>query len=142
MKRVVPSLLVCLLTLLSGPGLRMTTLPELLATLHGADPAQALLPACCRRNGAHHCAMQMAQMSATENAEHNRRAAFSTPDTCPCFPRTLARSAPETPAVLTAAILLSGQVATDNLARIRLLSVHARWLSLRADRGPPATSQI
>jgi len=50
------------------------------AALPGSDDAS--LPACCRRHGAHHCAM-MAMLS---SRQHNFTPTFSAPPTCPYYP--------------------------------------------------------
>lgn len=46
-----------------------------------ANP-DANLPACCRRNGTHHCHLNMQQASATAG----RDAVFATPSKCPFYP--------------------------------------------------------
>jgi hypothetical protein len=43
------------------------------------------LPACCRRHGAHHCAMDQ-DMQAALQQETSSTPAFSAPATCPSFP--------------------------------------------------------
>lgn len=144
MKRVLPSLLVCLLSLFSGPGLQATTLSALVLAIHGANSAsiaESLLPACCRRHGAHHCAMQMAQ-TALRDAQDKGQATLSTPDTCPCFPHTQTSSAPVTPAVLTRTAIFSNQHTDGRLASGRVLHPRFRQLSKRFNRGPPATTQV
>lgn len=51
--------------------------------LEGSDDAR--LPACCRRNGAHHCAMN-AEMMAMMARAYGTAPAFTAPATCPMFP--------------------------------------------------------
>src|ERR1700723_613398 len=55
----------------------------LAATLGASDDAG--LPACCRRHGAHHCAMSM-RMAAAIMDTASGNAIFSAPATCPEFP--------------------------------------------------------
>ncbi len=43
------------------------------------------LPACCRRNGAHHCEMN-AEMMAAMHRIYGSTPAFAAPSTCPMFP--------------------------------------------------------
>jgi hypothetical protein len=43
------------------------------------------LPACCRRNGAHHCAMSEDMQAALERATGSAPT-FTAPATCPSFP--------------------------------------------------------
>jgi len=73
MRRVLSILLLLLFGL--GP---------LTATLEASDDAG--LPACCRRHGAHHCAM-MAMMA---RQRHDSAPGFSAPSTCPCYPGSAA----------------------------------------------------
>src|ERR1700733_16076757 len=60
---------------------------------------ESSLPACCRRNGKHHCVM-----TALENGETS----ISAPDCCPCLPHALVSTAPVSAALLA--------VTTDSLA--------------------------
>ena len=53
------------------------------AMMPGSEDAS--LPACCRRNGAHHCAMSM-QMVAMMARIADPRPSFSAPLTCPLYP--------------------------------------------------------
>jgi hypothetical protein len=58
-------------------------LPSVMALLPGSDEAR--LPACCRRDGAHHCAMSAAMMA--RMMEYDSRApGFSAPSHCPFYP--------------------------------------------------------
>ncbi len=57
-------------------------LGPLSAFVDGSEDAS--LPACCRRNGAHHCAMAM-QMAAMARIP-DPHPAFSAPLTCPYYP--------------------------------------------------------
>lgn len=58
-------------------------LGPLAATLEASDDAG--LPACCRRNGAHHCAMSM-EMAASAQAQPGSTPTVSAPLTCPAYP--------------------------------------------------------
>ena len=51
----------------------------------GSDP-ESNLPACCRRNGAHHCMMSAEQMEALLHGEHLTVIRSK----CPLYPTTLA----------------------------------------------------
>jgi len=53
------------------------------AMVDGAEDAN--LPACCRRNGAHHCAMSV-EMMATMSHIVDPRPSFTAPLTCPYYP--------------------------------------------------------
>ena len=52
----------------------------LIAPLFARD-ADANLPACCRRNGKHHCMMRM-----MEQRSGNQKGFTSVSEKCPCFP--------------------------------------------------------
>src|ERR1700677_2076186 len=66
----------------------------LAATLGASDDAG--LPACCRRHGAHHCAMSMRMVAAIMDTAPGK-AIFTAPLTCPEFPGSAAAttSAPQ-----------------------------------------------
>lgn len=55
-------------------------LGPLAAALPGSEDAR--LPACCRRLGAHHCAMAMRMMM----QEADQQPSFNAPATCPNYP--------------------------------------------------------
>lgn len=81
-----------LLMLLFGLG-------PLTATLQASDESR--LPACCRRHGAHHCAMAQAMRAQVYASASGRTPAFTAPSHCPMFPRGTA--APSTSAAALAA---------------------------------------
>jgi len=58
-------------------------LGPLQGVLQASDESR--LPACCRRNGAHHCAMGQDMLAALERAIGSTPA-FTAPATCPSFP--------------------------------------------------------
>lgn len=101
------------------------------------DSGDARLPACCRRHGAHHCAMamQMAAMWAQSSTP-----SFSAPPTCPLFPEF--KAGPSTPADALAASAAQARVLL--LQGRALLAGGVDWrlapLLTRAGRGPPASS--
>jgi hypothetical protein len=60
--------------------------PLLASALAVAQGPESNLPACCRRNGAHHCMMSADQLSSLLNGTH-----FTViPSKCPAYPRALA----------------------------------------------------
>ncbi|HEX4028778.1 MAG TPA: hypothetical protein VHX20_00350 [Terracidiphilus sp.] len=111
-------------------------LGPLSATLEASDDAS--LPACCRRNGAHHCAMTAEMEAMRANWQQDSSPAFSAPSTCPYYPGAAA--------VLTgpAAALAAAAAALPSLRTqaYRQAAFHTRILSgperTRAGRGPPA----
>jgi hypothetical protein len=99
------------------------------ALLPGAADAQ--LPACCRRHGAHHCAMAAA-MSAPPSGTHQ----FTAPNHCPLY-RT-GHLAP------TPVFALALTPAAAGLAAIRFTATHSvsadlNRPSIPSSRGPPAS---
>lgn len=125
-----------LLALIFGMG-------PLSAVLPGA--ADANLPACCRRNGAHRCAMaagaaaQMAGMMAA--AGRDGRSAFSAPATCPAYPGPLL--ALLTPAAHALRAPAHAMPVPASVARAPLPGDQPHgWGPGRtyAGRGPPATT--
>jgi len=114
-----------LLTLIFSLGPLATALP-------GNDEAR--LPACCRRLGAHHCAMMMANGSATPS--------FSAPMQCPDYPGTA-------PALIGSShALIVIPVAVPELKWVNepTLSVQIMFVSragkAHSGRGPPALQLI
>ncbi len=59
-------------------------LGPLSATLEASD--DAYLPACCRRHGAHHCAMAAMMAATRARQRQDSTPAFSAPSTCPYYP--------------------------------------------------------
>jgi hypothetical protein len=110
-------------------------LGPLAVLIDGADDAS--LPACCRRNGTHHCMMTDAMLARMVQAALSAPA-FTAPSHCPQFPaRGNAVPSP------TLAVAHAPQV--DNAGIPALLAIgpsgsHARGIHLRtpALRGPPA----
>jgi len=103
-----------------------------LFALSGA--AESKLPACCRKNGAHHCTMSMEQLEALASGEHFA----ATPSKCPMFPKAVS-PAPHRdlsfnrPAVLFAEVLSHPALhrQTEAWARVALEGA-------RQKRGPPS----
>jgi len=117
----------------------------LLALLFGLGPLAAALPAsedarlpaCCRRNGAHHCAMS-ARMARMAEAASDGRAAVSAPATCPHYPgAAMALMAPMHALLAPAAEFVVPQSSEPALS---FANISARTAPARrhAGRGPPA----
>jgi hypothetical protein len=106
-----------------------------LMSAFGADP-DAKLPACCRRNGKHHCAMAAGSSASPEPG-------FKANDKCPLYPgaalSTSVVPAIAPPAAALTAILCGG----DNLLRSRhRLAIPAERLRAHLKRGPPFFSTL
>jgi hypothetical protein len=111
-------------------------LGPLTATLQASDDAS--LPACCRRNGAHHCAMSAALQSWMLRTQ-SRTPAFSAPSHCPLYPgHSGAFSAPAHALIRTP----QGLPALLQQSRITVLYRAILFdapLRAHANRGPPAS---
>ena len=110
--------------------------PFVLPLLAATPAAQSALPACCRRNGAHHCAITMAMAAEGLSGAHF----YAPPDRCPMFPKAVApvRSQQLTfniPALLFAEVVSHPAIRRQTEARARV----ALDLS-RQKRGPPTAS--
>ena len=96
------------------------------------------LPACCRRQGAHHCAMSEEMQAAMERAT-STAPAFSAPATCPSFPGfALGFSTPShalTPSGSTALILLE----QPHTPPVEQSDVRTCDLLTRSGRAPPSS---
>jgi len=107
-----------------------------LSALSGASDDDANLPACCRRNGAHHCAMaaMMARMMASSGPS------FSAPATCPLYPHgTAAAIAPAfAPAVAPASQPMILVAAFETASRHT--ATPSSPSHTHAGRGPPTQS--
>src|SRR5258708_833559 len=112
----------------------------LLATIQGSDETR--LPACCRRSGAHHCAMTTRMAAMMEQAASGSDATLNAPATCPLCPGFMA--GPAAPAHALAASQL--RLPSPHLQVLTFVHgrVNARLTPVRshAGRGPPASSQI
>ena len=106
------------------------------------DSEEAYLPPCCRRHGAHHCAMAMEMAAMMRDAASGKMPAFGAPMACPQYPGLAAMLAVPAPALTASATVLqvaqrqSGIAAGDHAAPA---SPPAR---IHAGRGPPAVNFI
>jgi hypothetical protein len=108
-------------------------LPAIAAVLPGS--ADSRLPFCCRRHGAHHCAMDAATDSAqSPNSGH----VVNAPSRCPQFPGAI--PATISPAFVTASAPAEWPALTAGIyARVaRRDAARAGRLNAQLDRGPPS----
>jgi hypothetical protein len=98
-----------------------------------ADDASSL-PACCRRNGAHHCSMKMQQR---QTLQHGRQV-VEVSAKCPCCPGTAASLHHELLAFTDAPTVTSARLTQP--ARLRQTEAWARiaLAGARHKRGPPS----
>jgi hypothetical protein len=112
-------------------------LGPLSAFIDGSEDAS--LPPCCRRHGAHHCAMAM-RMAAMAHLPPDPRPAFNVPLTCPNYP------GPSITILMPSHALTAAQ-ANPHIAMTRSVArVFARKCvqespsRAHAGRGPPAAN--
>jgi len=109
-------------------------LGPLAAAFQGMDESR--LPACCRRDGSHHCAMdEQTAMSLMQRAQSGP--AFDAPSRCPYYPRTVARAAGPAFTLASGAVVAADLAVQPHVA----IGTHAARLqpALRnyEGRGPP-----
>ena len=88
-----------------------------LAAMLPASDGDSRLPPCCRRHGAHHCAMSMRMAALMSQATSGGKPIFTAPLTCPYFP---------------------GYLAGPTLSLVALANARLSQIRTRAGRGPPA----
>ncbi len=114
-------------------------LPFLAPALSAGATAESQLPACCRRNGRHHCAMSAAaraMMASADAKQHGFRAPL---ERCPYQQHSLGvvhheSSAVHAPGVTTVALLREPSAAAQAECLRRISFDRSRQ-----KRGPPAT---
>jgi len=123
MRRVFPILLILVFSL--GP---------LLPTLGASEDTR--LPACCRRHGAHHCAMPSRVADMMSKAG---KPAFTAPASCPAFPRSSDATPPGQQALAAAPPSLPVLLAQMHSPVAARAAARVSQIRTRAGRGPPET---
>jgi hypothetical protein len=136
-------LLSILMMLVLGLGPTVTAVPasSLASALRGSISGkidESQLPACCRRNGRHHCALSAQAASAGAASREN---SISANECCPCPPGTLLSTAPSITAIVSThadSIALASEYRPANTT-----AANAQASDRRSEpkRGPP-TPQI
>ena len=103
----------------------------LVSSLLGAGAAEASVPACCRRDGRHHCAMPAEEQDQGSGAHAVR-------EKCPYTPATpavllLHSFTPETAAAIFAGVIRHPAVSPQTDAQLRV-----SFDRVRQKRGPPS----
>jgi hypothetical protein len=98
------------------------------------QPDDSQLPACCRRNGKHHCALSN---RASSSLGAPRETTISANDCCPCAPQPLDSTAPSISAILaeagtSAAVPSEFRILQTISSQARLTAQHTQ-----PQRGPP-----
>jgi hypothetical protein len=108
-------------------------LGPLTAVFSASDDAR--LPACCRRNGAHHCAMAAAMRAQVAN---DTSPGFSAPATCPLYPGVMSTLITPADALLASPLSLRMLLMhTHMLAALRDKAIE-NPIRAHAGRGPPS----
>lgn len=112
-------------------------LPQVSAMLLSGAPSEAALPACCRRNGAHHCMMSAMERAKMTQVTSEKR--FGAPlEKCPMQQKALAAVHHEQSVVgaadVTTTALLQEPSAASQAECLRRISFDRS----RQKRGPPA----
>jgi hypothetical protein len=117
----------------------------LLVLLFGLGPlASALdldgdagLPACCRRLGAHHCAMAAEMARAMAQVPSGSAPMVTAPLTCPLYPGPAALMAGPAPALVRLAAAMPALHRRAFTPATRRTAVSSRSALAHAGRGPP-----
>ena len=113
----------------------------LLALIFGLGPLSfallpnddASLPACCRRHGAHHCAMS------SEASSYFRTPAFTSPAHCPLFPQYGNASPTSTAALARTSVFSISALEEPRPGSTFQASADNIYLSTPSLRGPPSS---
>jgi hypothetical protein len=114
-------------------------LGPLSALVDGTEDAS--LPPCCRRHGAHHCAMYQRILAMRARQAIDPRPAVSDPLTCPNYPgATFAILMPAHAVTAAQAEAMTAWMAVSHVVLPPYASVVSVPLRAHAARGPPATT--
>jgi hypothetical protein len=115
-------------------------LGPLAVTLSAGDDSR--LPACCRRDGAHHCAMSAqtaAQMAAMMSDADPATPTVKAPATCPYFPGYTVASSTTNLALSSPPLSLPTLLAEPHSPATGRAAARISKIRTRANRGPPAS---
>lgn len=100
------------------------------------DSEDSRLPACCRRNGAHHCALAL--QAAVTMAAAAGEAVLTAHKTCPCFPSSIATNLRAPDALAAAPASAAALLAQRHSAAAGRAAARQSQIRTRVSRGPPA----
>jgi len=107
-------------------------LGPLAAALPGSDESR--LPPCCRRHGAHHCAMKMRMAAQAASG----KPVFTAPITCPLFPGFAVLPTASMDALAAAPSSLPALLAQSHALAANRTAARMSQVRTRTGRGPPA----
>lgn len=99
------------------------------------------LPACCRRNGAHHCAESMNKLSVAV-AIASGVPIFTAPSTCPEYPGTAPMNIAAQHAVAASPFSLAVALSQSHSPASSRASARISKGRTRCDRGPPTSIPV
>jgi hypothetical protein len=108
--------------------------PFVLPLLAATPDLQSSLPACCRRNGAHHCAGTTAMAAESLNGAH----LYASPDRCPMSPKAVAPVRSQHLTFNSPALLFAEVVSHPAMRRQTEARARVALDTSRQKRGPPA----
>ncbi len=137
--RPVRRLLSIVLLAIFGLGPAISAIPAAaLASGWSGKVDESRVPACCRRNGKHHCALS----GGMEQPSSEGETAFAANDTCPFAPQSMAVTAPTMAAVLHPSL---GAAQLESELCVLLAAVTFVLLASRRSqpkRGPPTLQSL
>lgn len=112
--------------------------PSLSWALTQSSVDESRLPACCRRNGKHHCAMSEEMVGRIVAASSGKTPTIGAPGHCPFYPT--AQNATLTPIFVAAPqpASLPTHLLAERISIACITRVSTAILGARAVRGPPA----
>jgi hypothetical protein len=123
------------------------TLSILLVLFFGLGPLAATLgaeedtslPACCRRLGAHHCAMRIGDAATMADAASGK-AGLRAPSTCPSFPDYAAATTSALHALPASSVTLPSLLAQPHSPAAGRAAARLSQIRTRSGRAPPVDS--
>jgi len=115
----------------------MFWLGPLAAILPASEDAR--LPPCCRRLGAHHCAMAMQMAAMMAKALSGSTPILTAPLTCPAYPGYTAATTAPPPAIAASSVTLPVLLAQPHSPAAGRAAARISQLRTRTNRGPPRT---
>jgi hypothetical protein len=104
-----------------------------------ASDDDSRLPPCCRRHGAHRCAMTSRMAALMSQAASGGKPIFTAPLTCPYFPGYIAGPTLTIAALAAPPVSMQVLLATPHLPAAGRADARISQIRTRAGRGPPAS---
>jgi hypothetical protein len=114
--------------------LLLFALPAISPLLALTTSSDANLPACCRRNGKHHCMMSMEMAQAALNGTQ----LSAPPMKCPLYPKAINTARHDDLSFHTTALIFAGAIAHPAIHRQTEARARVAFDCARQKRGPPA----